>query len=97
MYLNHRGLCLKGQPVEHIQFKNYSSKRNDSDKTIDYIEQGNLVMAQVMDLIDDPKYLPYFFKRLNAIGPARFMELAELARKTGLKKGRRFVALLREA
>jgi len=53
-------------------------------------------MAQVMDLVDDPKYLPYFYKRLNAVGATRFMELADTARKIGFKKGRKFVSLLTE-
>ena len=83
--------------MEPIQFKNYSSKGNDSDKTIDYRGQGDLVMAQVMDLVDDPKYLPYFFKKLNTIGPVKFMELADIAHKTGFRPGRKFVQLLKAA
>jgi hypothetical protein len=53
-------------------------------------------MAQVMDLVDDPNYLPFFFKKLYAIGPAEFMSLADTARKVGFKKSRKFVVLLRD-
>ena len=83
--------------VDNIPNRNYSSKRNDSDKTIDYRGQGDLVMAQVRDLIDDSKYLPYFYKRLNALGPTKFMALADEARKVGFKPSRKFVQLLKYA
>lgn len=76
-------------------YRNYSSKGNDSDKTIDYRGQGDLVIAQVQDLIDNPKYLPYFYKRLNAVGPTKFLALADEARKVGFKPSRKFVALLK--
>lgn len=73
----------------------YSSKGNDSG-TIDYRGQGDLVIQEVQDLIDDANYLPFFYKRLYAVGPTRFLAIADHARKVGFKKGRKFVALLNE-
>jgi hypothetical protein len=73
----------------------YSSKENNS-RTIDYRGQGDLVMGEVMDLIDDSRYLPFFYKRLNAIGPSQFLAIAHDARKTGFNKGRQFVNLLKK-
>lgn len=70
---------------------------NDSYRTIDYRGQADLVMASCMDLVDDPKYLPFFYKRLYAIGPDQFLALADEARKRGFKKGRMFVNSIKEA
>lgn len=59
-------------------------------------DQAEEVMAGVSDLIDDPKYRPYFFKRLYQIGVDNFLEAAALARKDGVThKGRKFASLLR--
>lgn len=87
-----------------------SQKRNDSDQTIAYNrllpngvyaqqtidnrESADRVMALVMDLIDNLDYLPFFYKRLYAIGPAKFLQCAELARKVGFRGGRKFTQLI---
>lgn len=69
----------------------YSSMNNN-----DWKEQGDRVMSMVTDLIDDPAYKPFFFKRLYTIGPTRFLDCAEIARKCGFKPGRKFVKLLND-
>lgn len=56
--------------------------------------QADNVMASCLDLIDDDRYRPFFFKKLYTIGPARFVEQAEKARKYGKQPGKTFVDLL---
>ena len=77
---------------------------NDSNRTIVYTptmgtidnrESADKIMALVMDLIDNLDYLPYFYKRLYAIGPYKFLEASDLARKVGIKKGRKFTQLIK--
>lgn len=58
--------------------------------------QAEKIMESCVDLIDAPKYRPFFFKRLYVIGPAKFMELADHARKYGKQPSRLFVKMLRE-
>lgn len=58
--------------------------------------QADQMIAMCSDLIDADKYKPFFFKRLYAIGPAKFMELADHARKYGTQPSRLFVKMLKE-
>lgn len=58
-------------------------------------EQANQLMDSCADLITDAKYRPFFFKRLYAMGPTAFIQLAEHARKYGRFPDRLFVKMLR--
>jgi hypothetical protein len=59
-------------------------------------EQADRVMETVSDLIDDPAYKPFFFRKLYAIGPTDFIAFADQARKENFKCSRRFVNLLKQ-
>lgn len=59
-------------------------------------EQADSVMEICEDLIADARYRPFFFKRLYAVGPTVFVQLADHARKYGKYPDRLFVKLLRE-
>lgn len=63
--------------------------RNDIKKG-----EAEAIIASLNDLIQDPKYKPYFFSRLYLLGKPRFLELAHRARKYGTDKPRYFVHLL---
>ena len=86
--------------MEKVNFEEapYSSnyRKNNSNRNIDYKEIGDNIIEMVSDLIDDPKYKPFFYKRLYAIGPDEFLGAAEKARKIGFRRGRMFVKLLKE-
>lgn len=56
------------------------------EKTIDYRnkisnEQADSIIKSAEDLINDPNFRPYFFKTLYLIGPGRFIEAMDIARK----------------
>ena len=82
--------------MENIQFKNYSYKGNDSEN-YSYSSHTDNIIGSVSDLIDDPKYKPFFYKHLYRIGPVRFIEIAEEARKIGVYKGKCFTKLIKKA
>lgn len=58
--------------------------------------QADALMDDCSDLITDASYRPFFFKKLYALGPTAFMQLAEHARKYGRYPDRLFVNLLRK-
>ena len=59
-------------------------------------KEADAIIADCKDLIDDPKYNPFFYKRLYELGKARFMEQAYKARKYHRgSPGRFFVHLLK--
>lgn len=39
------------------------------------------LISEAEDLIDDPKFKPYFYKTFHLIGPSRFLEAMNYARK----------------
>jgi hypothetical protein len=59
-------------------------------------DQAEATIASVTDLIDDPAFKPYFFKRLYSMGVERFLEAADAARREGIEhRGRKFASILR--
>jgi len=59
-------------------------------------KEADAIIADCKDLIDDPKYNPFFYKRLYELGKARFMEQAYKARKYHRNgEGKFFVHLLK--
>lgn len=85
-------------PPEHAIA--YSQDKNNNLIAIAYSTiapgKADKVVENVRDLIDDPNYRPFFYKHLYRLGPAKFVALAERARK-GKSPGRLFVTLLRTA
>ena len=59
-------------------------------------EQANNLMDECSDLISDANYRPFFFKKLYAIGPTAFLQLADHTRKYGKYPARLFVKMLRQ-
>lgn len=57
-------------------------------------EEANDILRQVEDLIDDPKYKPFFFKALYRIGVEEFLLAAAEARQAEYS-GRKFASLLK--
>lgn len=43
-------------------------------------EEAEAIIAGVEHLIDDPKFKPFFFRKLYELGPTRFMEIADQSR-----------------
>ncbi len=80
---------------KHYRYSNKQDIRPDYSYT--GTRNAETIMGSVADLIDDPKYRPWFFSCLYKLGPQRFLDIAEAARKTGLEKGRFFTKLLRDA
>ena len=59
-------------------------------------KEADAIIADCKDLIDDPKYNPFFYKKLYELGKARFMEQAYKARKYHRNgAGKFFVHLLK--
>ncbi len=59
--------------------------------------QADIIIEQVSDLIDDPKFKPFFFRTLTIVGPDAFYESADWARKTTARcQGCMFVKRLKE-
>lgn len=82
---------------------NYSSIVNKNLNNYSSIEetkhsltknQADRIIETVADLIDDPKYKPFFFKRLYVIGPTNFLTIYDQAKK-GKFPSRLFVSLLK--
>lgn len=73
-------------PESHLN--KYSNNSNSSLNITNYSNSNNstvtvsakIVLANVSDLIKDPKYNPWYVKQLRLLGNARFMELANKAR-----------------
>lgn len=89
------------ESVASIGYRTIESNKVTSIETIvkpkvDLL-QAEKIMESCVDLIDAPKYRPFFFKRLYALGPARFIAIAEHARKYGTQPSRLFVKMLKEA
>lgn len=83
--------------LAQIVNQDYRSIERNKVSSIESIEtiEANKVIESVSDLIDDPKYLPFFFKRYYAIGKERFLESAYKARKYGRNPSTLFVHLLK--
>lgn len=59
-------------------------------------EEADEIIDRVSDLIDDPQYKPFFFKKLHQLGEERFLQIADAARDEGVEhKGRKFASLLK--
>jgi hypothetical protein len=43
--------------------------------------EADLLIERVRDLIDDPDYDHFFYKQLYRLGPAKFLDLADQARR----------------
>lgn len=46
------------------------------------VKQADAIIAQALDLINNPDFKPYFFNTLYKIGPTNFYEAMDFARKT---------------
>lgn len=57
--------------------------------------EADRILESVSDLIDDKKYKPFFYKRLYILGPTKFLELADRARKGSKSKSGLFCKLMR--
>jgi hypothetical protein len=84
----------------YSNYSNYSKNKLNNYSTI--VSKVNLtrteadrVMDSVADLIDNPSYRPFFFKRLYTIGPSKFLDAANKARQ-GNRPGGCFVYWLRQ-
>ena len=82
--------------------KDYSYRRNSHRDSIAIVKdkpnakEADAIIADCKDLIDDPKYNPFFYKRLYELGKSRFLEQAYKARKYHRgSPGRFFVHLLK--
>jgi hypothetical protein len=59
-------------------------------------KEADAIIADCMDLIDDQKFKPFFYKKLYELGKGRFLEQAYKARKYHRgSPGRFFVHLLK--
>ena len=59
-------------------------------------KEADAIIADCKDLIDDPKFNPFFYKKLYELGKGRFLEQAYKARKYHRgSPGRFFVHLLK--
>ena len=59
-------------------------------------KEADAIIADCMDLIDDQKFKPFFYKKLYELGKGRFLEQAYKARKySNGSPGRMFVHLLK--
>lgn len=62
-------------------YSNYSKKNNKESQKITKA-QADEIIKQAVDLIDNPKFKPYFFKTLYLIGATDFYEAMDYARKS---------------
>lgn len=81
--------------------KDYSYRREETktaiaiDKVPLSAPEADAVIKSCVDLIDDKRYEPFFYKKLYKLGKSRFLEMAERARKYGNSNGKFFVHLLK--
>lgn len=82
--------------------KDYSYRRNSHRDSIAIVKdkpsakEADAIIADCKDLIDDPKFNPFFYKKLYELGKARFMDQAYKARKYHRgSPGKFFVHLLK--
>lgn len=52
------------------------------NKVVMTLQQEDAIINQALDLINDVKFKPYFYKTLKIIGPTAFYEAMDWARKT---------------
>ena len=84
------------------RIKDYSYRNNSHRDSIAIVKdkpnakEADAIIADCKDLIDDPKFNPFFYKKLYELGKGRFMEQAYKARKYHRgSPGRFFVHLLK--
>ena len=82
--------------------KDYSYRRNIHRDSIAIVKdkpnakEADAIIADCIDLIDDQKFKPFFYKKLYELGKGRFLEQAYKARKYHRgSPGRFFVHLLK--
>lgn len=90
---SHLYRTIENKPLTSIETIGRPARANAAVMTR---EQADSVMDTCTDLITDAKYKPFFFKRLYAVGPTVFIQLADHSRKYGKYPDRLFVKLLRE-
>ena len=88
--------------LAHNRIKDYSYRRDSHRDSIAIVKdklsakEADAIIEDCKDLIDDPKYNPFFYKRLYDLGKSRFLEQAYKARKYHRgSPGRFFVHLLK--
>lgn len=81
------GSAIKNQNIErpHARTRNSNYNKNYNN---------NYISEQFGDLIDDPKFLPWFASQLQRVGRKQFEAHAKTARSEGRSPGRFFVWLL---
>jgi hypothetical protein len=57
-------------------------------------EEADNIIESISDLMGDPKFIKWYYKKLYDLGVDKFMELAALARE-GTYPARRFSSLLK--
>lgn len=84
------------------RIQDYSYRRNSHRDSIAIVKdkpnakEADAIIADCKDLIDDPKFNPFFYKKLYELGKGRFLEQAYKARKYHRgSPGRFFVHLLK--
>lgn len=82
--------------------KDYSYREKSQRSSIAIVKdkpsakEADAIIEDCKDLIDDPKFHPFFYKKLYELGKGRFMEQAYKARKYHRgSPGRFFVHLLK--